>query len=210
MKNNKHENQERVQGIIQSMIETNASKRPSALDVAHDMRECKTSSDLVFSGDCHLPIFMSEFLPFDSLAATCSFVSSSSVPTSNAIASFKQVNVAPLKRHPALEPIFFICTFPSNNRLCMPAKVWSSSVFRSPSSKTSSIQPASVCLNGSYSRHTIQTHYSMLPGGWYSASLRSLTRWSVGNKISPDRASFKPLSRMISSTGLLGHKKVSL
>lgn len=53
MKNNEHENLERFQGVIQSMIETDASKRPSALDVARNMRECKTSSGLVFSGDCH-------------------------------------------------------------------------------------------------------------------------------------------------------------
>lgn len=51
--NETHEHREKFQEVIRSMIETDASKRPRAVDVARSMRECKTSKGLIFSGDCH-------------------------------------------------------------------------------------------------------------------------------------------------------------
>lgn len=47
-----HENQEEFQRVIRSMIETDPSKRPTAVEVARIMRESKTSSGLKFSGNC--------------------------------------------------------------------------------------------------------------------------------------------------------------
>ena len=47
-----HDNGNIVRKTIRNMIETEASKRPSAVEVARIMRECKTSGGLVFSGDC--------------------------------------------------------------------------------------------------------------------------------------------------------------
>ena len=52
LNNEEHENQEMFQGVIRSMIEPDANKRPSAIDVARIMRKCKTSSGRVFIGNC--------------------------------------------------------------------------------------------------------------------------------------------------------------
>lgn len=54
MENKEQENQETFKNVIRSMMETDASKRPKAENVALIMRECKGCSGLVFSGDCKL------------------------------------------------------------------------------------------------------------------------------------------------------------
>ena len=53
LENEEHEDQEKLKGVIRSMIETDASKRPKAVNVASIMRECKTSDGLSFIGDCN-------------------------------------------------------------------------------------------------------------------------------------------------------------
>ena len=52
LENEEHEDQEKLKGVIRSMIGIE-SKRPKAVDVAKIMSECKTSDGLSFIGDCN-------------------------------------------------------------------------------------------------------------------------------------------------------------
>lgn len=72
----------------------------------------------------------------DSFVATCSFALLSNFLVSMQLLSFKQVNVASLKWHRALEPVLSMSIFSSNNRVGMLAKVGSCRAFGSPRSNT--------------------------------------------------------------------------
>ena len=72
----------------------------------------------------------------DDFVATCSFALLSNFLVSMQLLSFKQVNVASLKWHRALEPVLSMSIFSSNNRVGMLAKVGSCRAFGSPRSNT--------------------------------------------------------------------------
>ena len=47
--NKEHKDKEKFLGVIRSMIETDASKRPHAAEIGRIVEECKTSGGLIFN-----------------------------------------------------------------------------------------------------------------------------------------------------------------